>query len=101
MTDTPESFRFEVTAVFTITGRGTVAAGVVESGVVCIGDVVEVRHGDGRRLARCAGVELMTSRPPKSPRQIGLLLPDLELADICPGDIIVSTSPARSGCGSW
>ena len=84
-----EPFRFLVTAVFTITGRGLVAAGVTERGVVRTGDAVEVIHGTGRTPATCEGVEMINGNATMDPRTIGLLLPALTKQDIGEGDPIV------------
>lgn len=92
LSDPTEGFRFLVSAVFTITGRGTVAAGIVESGDVRTGDLVAVIHGDARRVVTCQGVEGMRVTPPTNPPTIGLLLPELELSDASPGDVIVSAT---------
>ena len=40
--DTEKTFLMAIEDVFSITGRGTVATGRVERGVVTVGDVVEI-----------------------------------------------------------
>ena len=82
-----DPFRFVVAAVFTITGRGLVAAGLIEGGVVRTGDVVEVVHGGQRRTARVAGVEMIDGRNIDL-GTVGLLLPELSKEDVAEGDII-------------
>jgi len=83
------SLLFRVSGVFTITGRGLVAAGLVERGSIHSGDRVAVLHGAQRFLAVCRGVEMINVQPPTDLRTIGLLLPDLTKAEVAEGDLIV------------
>ncbi|HWQ88374.1 MAG TPA: elongation factor Tu, partial [Desulfitobacteriaceae bacterium] len=57
--DTDKPFLMPVEDVFTITGRGTVATGRVERGVIKVGDEVEiVGLNDQPRKTVCTGVEM-------------------------------------------
>ena len=57
--DTDKPFLMPVEDVFTITGRGTVATGRVERGVIHVSDEVEiVGVKDETRKAVCTGVEM-------------------------------------------
>jgi translation elongation factor EF-Tu-like GTPase len=85
----PSRLEFRVTAVFTITGRGLVAAGVTERGSVRTGDRVAVVHGSRRIAAVCRGVEMIRTNGTVDPRTIGLLLPDLTKDYVSEGDVIV------------
>jgi translation elongation factor EF-Tu-like GTPase len=84
----PSEFRFVVSDVFTINGRGLVVAGVIESGDIHTGDPVEVARSGA--TATCKGIESMTFAPSADvdPRTTGLLLPELSKAEIGPGDIV-------------
>jgi translation elongation factor EF-Tu-like GTPase len=84
-----EPFRFVVTAVYTVTGRGTVAAGLVQSGAVRAGNPLVVLHGDERLRTTCIGVEMIHARPPIDQRTIGLLLQDVRKDQVTVGDEIV------------
>lgn len=96
-TDSGEALRFRVTAVFTITGRGLVAAGLIEAGVFpSRGDRVRVSHGSAAKDTVCAGVEWMKVRPPADPNTVGLLLPELTYDDIGEG-AIVTTAAGQTG----
>jgi len=90
-----EPLRFRVTAVFTITGRGLVAAGVAESGTLPFkGDRVSVSHNGLTREVTCGGVEWMRVSPPADPATVGMLLPELAVNEVEEGDVI--TAPAVS-----
>lgn len=87
-----DGFRFRVTAVFTITGRGLVAAGVTEEGTLPFkGDRVRVLHGATATEATCGGVEWMRVVPPTDPATMGMLLPDLGLDEVAVGDMITAS----------
>ena len=81
-------FRFRVTAVFTITGRGLVAAGLTEQGDVHTGDELVVCHGLERTTTRCRGIEMIKTDGSVDIRTIGLLLPELTRAEVAEGDTI-------------
>lgn len=50
-------FHMVVESIFHIDGQGTVLAGVVESGVVGVGDAVEVRSPNQAVRSRVVGIE--------------------------------------------
>jgi elongation factor Tu len=57
--DKDKPFLMPVEDVFTITGRGTVATGRIETGVVNVGDEVEIMGmGEERIKSTCTGVEM-------------------------------------------
>ena len=57
--DKDKPFLMPVEDVFTITGRGTVATGRIETGVVNVGDEVEIMGmGEDRIKSTCTGVEM-------------------------------------------
>lgn len=83
--------RFEIEDVFFITGRGTVATGRVSSGILSIGDAVEVVRADGTRIgATVTGVEAfrkkLTSAGPGD--MIGVLLDTVTRHDLARGDTL-------------
>ena len=83
--------RFEIEDVFFITGRGTVATGRVSSGILSVGDAVEVVRADGTRLsATVTGVEAfrkrLTSAGPGD--MIGVLLDTVTRNDLARGDTL-------------
>jgi translation elongation factor EF-Tu-like GTPase len=86
-------FRFLVEDVFTITGRGTVYVGLVESGEVVTGDLLRVeRPGGDHATSRCV-VQFLCGRPPADGRdRTTLLLPDVPPGAIVPGDVIRAAS---------
>ncbi|MPU17420.1 elongation factor Tu, partial [Acinetobacter baumannii] len=56
---TDKAFLMPVEDVFTITGRGTVATGRVEAGILKVGDEVEVVGlSEEKRKTVCTGVEM-------------------------------------------
>jgi translation elongation factor EF-Tu-like GTPase len=82
-------FRFRVTAVFTITGRGLMAAGLTEQGEVRTGDELVVHHGQARTTATCRGIEMIRTNGSVDIRTVGLLLTALTKDDVAEGDIIL------------
>jgi len=78
-------FKLEVTAVFSDSGFGRlVAAGVIANGAVCVGDRLEVVHGERRTQVTCRGVEFV-DRGSAASGTIGLMLPDLNEVDVARG----------------
>lgn len=88
-----EPFHFIVRDAFVITGRGTVAIGFITSGVVHTGDELEFLHGDTRRIIRCRGVETVNRKPYRNPPDLGLVISDVEPADITAGDVLRTPAP--------
>ncbi|MCI1017832.1 hypothetical protein HWD99_04250 [Microbacterium sp. C5A9] len=81
--------QFVVEDVFTITGRGIVATGTVRTGVVRVGDHVEVlRAGSPRATTAVAGIEMFrrTAHEATSGQMAGLVLTGK--VDIARGDVI-------------
>lgn len=85
------AFRIVVEDVFSITGKGSVITGRIQSGCVAIGDIVTLRRRDGsvREVAVC-GIEMfrkMLNRAVKGDN-VGLLLRGLTKDDVGKGDIL-------------
>ena len=87
-------FRLTVEDVFVIQGRGTVATGRVELGAVSVGEVVEWTQPDGRTMsASVSGLEAFRTslKTAGAGEMIGLLLRDVERADIPAGTVLSRT----------
>lgn len=84
-------FRLTVEDVFSITNRGTVATGRVESGSVRVGDVLKAVHPDGRIVqATVTGLEAFQRKlDAAGPGElIGVLL-DVEKHEVTRGSVLV------------
>ncbi|MRG29005.1 MULTISPECIES: elongation factor Tu [Laceyella] len=88
--DTDKSFLMPVEDVFTITGRGTVATGRVERGVVKVGDEVEIVGLGETRKTVCTGVEMFRKllESAQAGDNIGALLRGIERKDIQRGQVL-------------
>ncbi|MCP3934992.1 MAG: elongation factor Tu, partial [Actinomycetia bacterium] len=56
--DTEKAFLMPIEDVFSITGRGTVVTGKIESGVVNVGDSIEIVGIKDTQTTTCTGVEM-------------------------------------------
>ncbi|WP_067542899.1 hypothetical protein [Nocardia crassostreae] len=93
-------FRMTVEGVFTITGRGTIVAGIVEQGVVGVGDDVEIIGAADILLTRVRGIDLVCRPrvdPEERPRTLGLLLEGVRKDRIAVGDIVAAPKLVRRG----
>lgn len=84
-------FRITVEDTFTITGRGTVIVGKVESGAVAVGDEVILLRLDGSsRKVIVTGIEQFRKIKDRAVAgdNVGLLLRGLTKNDIGKGDIL-------------
>ena len=92
-------FLMPVEDVFTITGRGTVATGRIETGVVNTGDAVDILGmGDVKLSSTCTGVEMFRKILDRGEAgdNVGLLLRGIEKSEIKRGMVICkpgSTTP--------
>lgn len=85
------TFRITVEDVFTITGRGTVITGKVESGTVTVGDQVTLRRVDGStREVTVAGLEMFRKmlNTAEQGDNVGLLLRGVTKSDVGRGDVL-------------
>ncbi len=75
------SFHFVIEDVFTITGRGTVVTGRVDSGDVKVGDMVNI---GGRITTEVTGIEMFRKKLDyaKEGDNCGILLKDISRNDI-------------------
>jgi elongation factor Tu len=90
--DTDKPFLLPVEDVFSITGRGTVATGKIERGVINSGDPVEiVGLGAEKMTSTVTGVEMFRKILDRGEagENVGLLLRGVEKTDIKRGMVIV------------
>jgi elongation factor Tu len=86
-----QPFLMSVEDVFTITGRGTVATGRIERGVITVGDNVEiVGFNESPLTSTCTGVEMFKKLLERGEAgdNAGLLLRGIEKKDIRRGMVI-------------
>jgi elongation factor Tu len=89
--DTDKPFLMPVEDVFTITGRGTVATGRVERGVVKVGDEIEIIGlAEEKRKSVCTGVEMFRKLldSAQAGDNIGALLRGVDRKDIERGQVL-------------
>ena len=87
---TDKPFLMPVEDVFTITGRGTVATGRVERGVVKVGDVVEIIGMGSDKNTTVTGVEMFRKLLDQAQAgdNIGVLLRGIQRTEIERGQIL-------------
>ena len=88
-----KDFRITVEDVFSITGRGTVITGQVESGSVSVGDIVRLKRTDGSsRDVAVTGIEMFRKMMNTAQQgdNVGLLLRDVEKSGVGRGDVLES-----------
>ncbi len=100
--ETDKPFMMSVEDVFTITGRGTVATGRIERGIVKVGEEVEIVGMGDTRKTTCTGVEMFRKLLDEGQAgdNVGLLLRGVEKKDIQRGHVIAkpgSISPHTKG----
>ncbi|MES2836703.1 MAG: elongation factor Tu [Bacteroidota bacterium] len=89
--DVDKPFLMPVEDVFTITGRGTVATGRIESGVIKVGEEVEIMGMQEEKLKSvCTGVEMFRKLLDRGEAgdNAGLLLRGIDKKDIRRGMVI-------------
>jgi elongation factor Tu len=89
--DIDKPFLMPVEDVFSITGRGTVATGRIESGVIKIGEAVDIIGLGAEKLKSvCTGVEMFRKILDRGEAgdNAGLLLRGIDKKDICRGMVI-------------
>ena len=88
--DTDHPFLMPVEDVFTITGRGTVATGRVERGVVKVGDTVEIVGMGSNKQTVVTGVEMFRKQldQAQSGDNVGLLLRGVDRSEIERGQVL-------------
>tara|TARA_Y100000768_G_scaffold119157_1_gene88036 strand:+ start:2169 stop:3359 length:1191 start_codon:yes stop_codon:yes gene_type:complete len=88
--DVDKSFIMPVEDVFSITGRGTVATGRIEAGIVKVGEEVEIIGMDADKKSTCTGVEMFRKilDEGQAGDNAGLLLRGIDKEDIQRGQVI-------------
>ncbi|MDA7755789.1 elongation factor Tu [Candidatus Pelagibacter sp.] len=88
--DVDKPFLMPVEDVFSISGRGTVATGRVESGVVKTGEEVEIVGITETKKSVCTGVEMFRKLldSGEAGDNVGILLRGVERADIQRGQVL-------------
>ncbi|MBA5793419.1 elongation factor Tu [Flavobacterium sp. xlx-214] len=96
--DVEKTFLMPVEDVFTITGRGTVATGRIETGVANTGDPVEIiGMGADKLTSTITGVEMFRKILDRGEAgdNVGLLLRGIDKADIRRGMVIVKPGSVK------
>ena len=96
--DTDKPFLMPIEDVFSITGRGTVATGRIEAGVVNTGDPVDiVGMGDEKLTSTITGVEMFRKILDRGEAgdNVGLLLRGIEKTDIKRGMVIAKQGSVK------
>ena len=91
--DTEKPFLMSVEDVFSITGRGTVATGAIETGIINTGDSVDiVGLQDAKMTSTVTGVEMFRKilDEGRAGENVGLLLRGVEKTDIKRGMVIAA-----------
>jgi len=98
--DVDKPFLMPVEDVFTITGRGTVATGRIETGVINTGDAVDIiGMGDEKLSSTVTGVEMFRKILDRGEAgdNVGILLRGIEKADIKRGMVICEPGKTKTG----
>ncbi|VXA98955.1 MULTISPECIES: elongation factor Tu [Chryseobacterium] len=96
--DTEKPFLMPIEDVFSITGRGTVATGRIEAGVINTGDPVDiVGMGDEKLTSTITGVEMFRKILDRGEAgdNVGLLLRGIEKTDIKRGMVIAKKDSVK------
>ncbi len=88
--DVDKPFLMSVEDVFSITGRGTVATGRIERGIVKVGDEIEIIGLGESQKTTCTGVEMFRKElgEGQAGDNVGVLLRGIEKDDIQRGHVI-------------
>ncbi|MFT6501762.1 MAG: elongation factor Tu [Crocinitomicaceae bacterium] len=94
-----KDFLMPVEDVFTITGRGTVATGRIETGIINTGDPVDIMGmGEVNLESTCTGVEMFRKILDRGEAgdNVGLLLRGIEKSQISRGMVVVKKGSASA-----
>jgi elongation factor Tu len=96
--DTEKPFLMPVEDVFTITGRGTVATGRIERGIVHVGDPVDIVGLVETQSSVCTGVEMFRKilDEGQAGDNAGILLRGVKREDIARGQVIIKPGSVTS-----
>jgi elongation factor Tu len=95
--DVDKPFLMPVEDVFSITGRGTVATGRIESGIIKVGDEMEIVGMGSELKSVCTGVEMFRKLLDQGEAgdNAGLLLRGIEKDDIQRGMVLAKTGSIK------
>ena len=96
--DRDKPFLMPIEDVFTITGRGTVATGRIETGVANTGDAVDIiGFGDEKQTSTITGVEMFRKilDTGEAGDNVGILLRGIEKSDIRRGMVICAPASQK------
>ncbi len=95
-------FQMTVTDVFSIRGRGTVVTGLVESGVLRVGDEIRLTGQKGEKKVVVAALEMFRKelKEAAAGTNVGVLLRSLTKDEVHPGDKL-SAPVAASSDFTW
>jgi elongation factor Tu len=90
--DVDKPLLMAVEDVFTITGRGTVATGRIERGIIKVGEEVEIVGLGESKTTTCTGVEMFRKElgEGQAGDNVGILLRGVEKSDIQRGHVIAA-----------
>lgn len=99
-TPTPatQPFLMAVEDVFYITGRGVVATGKVERGLVKVGDTIEIVGIKATKTATVSGIEMFRKMldEAKTGENVGIMLRGVEKADVERGQVLAKPGSAKA-----
>lgn len=84
-------FRMNIEDVFTITGRGTVATGHIDEGMISVGDTITLkRKGVSSRDVEITSIEMFRKLTDKAQKgdNVGLLLRRVQRDEVSKGDVL-------------
>ncbi|WGH24628.1 MAG: elongation factor Tu [Candidatus Shikimatogenerans bostrichidophilus] len=96
--DINKPFLMPIEDIFTITGRGTVCTGKIESGIINTGDAVECIGNEKKISTTVTGIEMFRKILDKGEAgdNVGLLLRGIEKKDINRGMVVVKPNTIKS-----
>jgi elongation factor Tu len=97
--DTDKPFLMPVEDVFTITGRGTVATGRVERGIIKVGDPVQILGlTEEPKTTTCTGVEMFRKLLDQAQAgdNIGALLRGVDREDVQRGQVLIKPGTVKA-----
>ena len=88
---TDPSFRMTVQVSFPVRGRGVVAIGQIESGVLKVGNTIQIQRKDTSITTVVVGLEAFRKQLQRAQKgdTIAALLRVVEFKEVQPGDILV------------
>ncbi|MDR0363808.1 MAG: elongation factor Tu [Bacteroidales bacterium] len=96
--DQDKPFLMPIEDVFSITGRGTVATGRIETGIIHVGDPVEIIGMGAEKLKSvCTGVEMFRKLLDEGQAgdNAGILLRGIDKKEVCRGMVIIAPGSVK------